>query len=62
MYGVVPGGSTVKNLPANTGDTVRQPGERNGTGNTPVFLLGKSQGAWWATATVHGVTKESDMT
>ena len=44
MYGVVPGGSTVKNLPANTGDTVRQPGERNGTGNTPVFLLGKSQG------------------
>ena len=56
----------VKNLPANTGDTgsipgsVRPPGKRNGTGNTPVFLLRKSQGAWWAT--VHGVTKESDMT
>ena len=66
MYGDVPGGSVVKNLPANTGDTgsipgsVRPPGKRNGTGNTPVFLLRKSQGAWWAT--VHGITKESDMT
>ena len=27
---------------------------------TPVFLPGKSHGAWWAT--VHGVTKESDVT
>ena len=66
MYGDVPGGSVVKNLSASSGDacsipgSVRPPAEGNGTGNTPVFLLGKSQGAWWAT--VHGVTKESDMT
>ena len=43
----LPGGSVVKNLPANTGDVGsipglgRSPGEGNGI---PVFLLGKSHG------------------
>ena len=65
-----PGGSVVKNPPANTGDARdvdsipglgRSPGEGNGN------LLQNSclgnpmdKGAWWAT--VNGVTKESDMT
>ena len=57
----------VKNLPANAGDTGvicgwgRSPGEGNGNlfqhsclGN-PV-----DREAWWST--IHGVTKESDMT
>ena len=59
------GGSVVKNLPANSGDTgsilglARFPGEGNGNplqdsclGNT------MERGAWRATA--HGVVKESD--
>ena len=58
------GGSVVKNLPANSGDTgsilglARFPGEGDGNplqdsclGNT------MERGAWWAT--VHGVIKES---
>ena len=62
-----PGGSVVKNLPANARDmslnpgSGRSPGERNGNplqyscpGNP------MNRGAWWTT--VHGVTKESDMT
>ena len=65
-----PGGSVVKNPPANTGDARdvdsipglgRSPGEGNGN------LLQNSclgnpmdKGAWWAT--VNGVTKESNMT
>ena len=62
-----PGGSVVKNLPANAGDTGSVPelglstGERCGN---PLqnSCLGNpmDRGAWWAT--VHGVTKESDMT
>ena len=57
----------VKNLPANAGDVGsipdlgRPPGEGNGNPLQYSFL-GNSmdRGAWWAT--VHGVTKESDMT
>ena len=62
-----PGGSLVKNLPANVGDagsipgSERSLGERNGN---PVQYssLGNptDRGAWQAT--VHGVTEESDMT
>ena len=65
-----PGGSVVKNPPANTGDARdvdsipglgRSPGEGNGN---PLqnSCLGNpmDKEAWWAT--VHGVTKESDMT
>ena len=61
---------SVKNLPANAGDTGdtglipgwgRSPGERN---DNPLqyFCLGNpmDRRAWWAT--VHGVTKELDMT
>ena len=59
---VFPGGSVVKNPPANAGDmgyiphSGRSPGEGNGN-PFPVFLPGKSmdRGAWWAA--VHGVTK-----
>ena len=62
-----PGDSVVKNLPANAGDvnsipgSERSPGE--GNGNVLQYsCLGNpmDRGAWWAT--VHGVTKESDMT
>ena len=57
----------VKNLPANAGDmgsipgSVRSPGEGN-CNLLQYFCLGNpmDRGAWWAT--VHGVTKESDMT
>ena len=65
-----PGGSEVKNLPANAGDMGdsdsilglgRSAGERN---DNPLqdFCLGNpmDRGALWAR--VHGVTKESDMT
>ena len=57
-----PGGSVVKNLPANTGDmgstpgSGRSPGEGNGN---PLQYSGlensMDRGAWWAI--VHGVTK-----
>ena len=62
-----PGGSVVKNLPANAGDEgsisglQKSPGEGNGNPfqysslGTPM-----NKGAWWAT--VHGVTKTSDVT
>ena len=65
-----PGGTVVKNLPANTGDTRdadstlgsgRCPGEENG--NTLQYsCLGNSmdRGAWWAK--VHGIVKESETT
>ena len=64
---VLPGGSLVKNLPANTGDaglipeSRRYPGEGNGN-PLQYSCLEKSmdRGAWWAT--VHGVAKESDTT
>ena len=62
-----PGGSVVKNLPANTGDmgstpgSGRSPGEGNGN---PLQYSGlensMDRGAWWAI--VHGVTKEWDKT
>jgi len=70
IYKVFPGGSVVKNLPVNAGDTGdmglilgsgRSPGE--GNGNTLLSsclenLMGR--GDWQAI--VHGVTKESDRT
>ena len=65
MYGS-PGGSVVKNLPANAGDAGsipglgRSPGE--GNGNPLLYSCLENpmdQGARWAT--VHGLPKESDM-
>ena len=57
-----PGGSVVKNQPANAGDTgsIPGPGRHPGEGNgNPIWYscLGNhmDRGAWWAT--VHGVTK-----
>ena len=62
-----PGGSVVKNLPANAGDmglipgSGRSPGEGNGNPLQYSCLENPmDRGAWWAT--VHGVTKESDTT
>ena len=62
-----PGGSVVKNLPANVGDSGSIPGlgRSLGEGNGNPFhfsCLGNpmDRGAWWGT--VHGVTKESDTT
>ena len=60
-----PGGSAVKNPPANTGDmgsipgSGRSPGEGNGN-PLQYSCLGNptDKGAWWATA--HSVAKESD--
>ena len=62
-----PGGSVVKNPPANAGEeglipvSVRSPGEGNGY---PLqhSCLGNpmDRGPWWAT--VHGVSKELDTT
>ena len=64
---VFPGGSVVKNLPANTGDVNSVPGwgRSPGEGNGNPFqysCLGNpmDRGAWQAT--VHGVAKESDTT
>ena len=57
-----PGGSVVKNLPANTGDMGSTPGSGRslGEGNgNPLQYSGlensMDRGAWWAI--VHGVTK-----
>ena len=62
-----PGGSVVRNLPANAGDVGLIPGlgrsPRDGNGNPLQYsCLGNpvDRGAWWAT--VHGVAKESDTT
>ena len=67
-----PGGSVVKNPPANAGDVGSIPGSNPWVGkmpwrrkwqHTPVFLTRNShgpRGAWWTT--VHGITKELDMT
>ena len=62
-----PGGSVVKNLPANAGDTGLNPesGRYPGEGNDyplQYSWLGNpmDRGAW--RATVHGVSKESDTT
>ena len=64
---VFPGGSVVKNLPANTGDVNsvpgwgRSPGEGNGNPSQDSCLGNPmDRGAWQAT--VHGVAKESDTT
>ena len=62
----LPGGSVVKNLPANAGDSGsipgsgRSPGEGNGN-PLQYSCLGNpmDRGAW--RATVYGVVKESDM-
>ena len=59
-----PGGSAVKNLPANTGDwgsipgSGRYPGEGNGN-SLQYSCLGNplDRGAWWAT--VHGATESN---
>ena len=63
----VPGGSVVKNPPAKAEDAGSIPGLRRcpgkGNGNPLQYpCLGNpmDRRAWWAT--VHGVTKESDMT
>ena len=62
-----PGGSVVKNLPANSRDSGSIPGsgKSSGVGNgNPLqySCLGNlmDRGAWWAT--VYGVTKGSDTT
>ena len=62
-----PGGSEVKNLPANAGDTGsiprsgRAPGEGNGYPLQYSCLENSMyRGAWWAT--VHGVTEEPNTT
>ena len=62
-----PGGSVVKNLPANAGDMGLIPGSRISPGEENGNSLQYSclenpvdRGAWWVT--VHGVAKESDMT
>ena len=62
-----PGSSTVKSPPANAGDVGSFPesGKPTGEGNANPFqysCLGNptDREAWWAT--VHGVTKGSDMT
>ena len=62
-----PHGSVVKNPPANAGDTGsipgsgRPPGEGNGTPLQYFCLENPMDMEAWQ-ATVHGVTKESDMT
>ena len=65
-----PGGSALKNLPANAEDagdvgsipgSVRSPGEGNGNSLQYACLENPmDRGDWWAT--VHGITIESDMT
>ena len=62
-----PGGSVVKNLPANARGTGLIPGSesspRVGNGNLLQYSCQENpmdRGAW--RATVHGVAKESDMT
>ena len=65
--GVSPGGSVVKNPPANIGDidlspgSGRCPGEGNGK-SLQYSCLGNptDRGIWWAT--VYGVSEELDMT
>ena len=62
-----PGGSVVKNLPANAGGVGsipglgRSPGEGNGNPLQYSCLGNPMDGGAWRAA-VHGVTKESDMT
>ena len=65
--GFLGGSSVVKNLPANAGDMGlipglgRSPGEGNGNPLQYSCLENSiDRGAWWAT--VHGVTKQLDVT
>ena len=64
MYVGSPGGSVVKNPPANPGDAGptpelgRAPGEENGN-PLQYSCMGNPMGNPWQ-ATVHGVAKESD--
>ena len=65
--GWFPGGSVVKNPPANAEDmglipgSGRSPEEGNGNPLQYSFLGNpRDRGVWWAT--VHGMTKELDMT
>ena len=60
------GGSEVKNLPVNAGDSGSSPGSGKspgeGNGNSLQYSCLENpmdRGAWWAT--VNGVTKELDM-
>ena len=62
-----PGGSVVKDPPANAGDTGSIPGSGRfpggGNGNPLQYFCLRNpmgRGAWWAT--VHGVAKSRDMT
>ena len=62
-----PGGSVVKNPPANTGNVISIPGlgisSGEGNGNLLQYSCLENpmdRGAWWAP--VHGVAKESDTT
>ena len=63
----IPGGSVVKNLPANAGvvglipESGRYPGEGNGTPLQYSCLENPMDRGTWR-ATVHGVTKELDTT
>ena len=63
----IPGGSVVKNLPANAGvvglisESGRSPGEGNGTPLQNSCLENPMDRGTWQ-ATVHGVTKELDTT
>ena len=67
LPGSFPGDSVVKNLPANPGDSGsipglgRSPGEGNSSPLQYSFLENPTDRGTWQ-ATVHGVTKESDMT
>jgi len=63
----LPGGSVVKNSPANAGDVGLIPESRRspGVGNAkPCLGNPMDRGTWRAIVqpTVHGVAKESDMT
>ena len=67
MYQGFPGGSVVKNLPANQETMGSIPGSgrspEEGNGNPFQYCCLRNhmdRGAWWAT--VHGVAKEQDMT
>ena len=62
-----PGGSEVKNLPANAGDSgsILWSGRSSGEGNGNLlqyYCLGNpvDRGTWWAT--VHGTEKQLDTT
>ena len=65
-HGDFPGGSVVKNRPADAGDLGSIPGSGRSPGEGNGYLLQYSclgnptdRGAWWAT--VHRVAKESDV-